>query len=153
MSLILNLLWVLFGGLFAALGWLCVAIVMAVTIVGIPWARASLNIALFTLWPFGKEAIGRDLLYGEEDIGTGSLGFVGNVVWFLLAGLWLAIGHVLIAIVCGITIIGIPFAIAHLKLAGLALAPVGKAIVSKEVAEEARRRAAAANLDVRQGTD
>ena len=147
MSLILNLLWVIFGGLFLALGWLFAAVIMALTIIGIPWARACVNIALFTLWPFGQEAISRDLLYGEGDIGTGSLGFVGNVIWFLLAGIWLALGHVAAAILCAVTIIGIPFAIAHLKLAGIALAPIGKAVVPKAVAEEAKRRAAAKQVE------
>jgi len=150
MSLILNLLWVIFGGPFAALGWLLAAVIMALTIVGLPWARACVNIALFTLWPFGQEAISREVLYSKEDIGTGTLGLIGNVIWFVLAGIWLAIGHVMAAILCGITIIGIPFAIAHLKLAGIALAPIGKAIVPKEVAEEARRRAAAAHLNAQQ---
>ncbi|MBV2183949.1 MAG: YccF domain-containing protein [Rhizobium sp.] len=147
MSLILNLLGVLLGGLFMALGWLIAAIVMAVIIIGIPWARACLNIALFTLWPFGQEAVSRELLYGKEDIGTGALSFIGNVVWFIFAGLWLALGHVTAAILCTLTIIGIPFAVAHLKLAGIALAPVGKAIVFKEVAEEARRQTAEAQLN------
>lgn len=150
MSLVLNLLWVLFGGLFMALGWLIAAVIMALTIIGLPWARACLTIALFTLWPFGQEAISRDLLYGKEDIGTGPLGFIGNVIWFVLAGLWLALGHVGAAILCAVTVIGIPFAVAHLKLAGIALAPIGKAVVPREVAEEARRRAAAAHLDAAQ---
>ena len=153
MLLILNLLWVMFGGLVAALTWLLAAAVMALTIVGIPWARACLTTALFTLWPFGQEAISRELLYGKGDIGTGTLGLVGNILWFVLAGIWLAIGHVLAAVVLGLTIIGIPFAIAHLKLAGLALAPIGKAIVSKEVAEEARRRATGVHINAKQDAD
>lgn len=147
MSLILNVLWILFGGLIMALGWLLAAIIMAITIIGLPWTRACFNIALFALWPFGQEAVSRELLYGKEDIGTGAFGFIGNVIWFVLAGFWLALGHVGAAILCAVTIIGIPFAIAHLKLAGLALAPIGKAIVSKDVADEARRRAAETQLN------
>ena len=147
MSLILNIIWVVFGGLVMALGWLLAAVIMAVTIIGLPWARACFNIALFALWPFGKEAVSRKVLTGKDDIGTGTLGLVGNVVWFLLAGIWLAIGHIMAAITCALTIIGIPLAIGHLKLANVALFPVGKTIVDKEMAEEARRRAARQELD------
>lgn len=146
MSLIFNFLWVLLGGFFMAVAWLLAAVIMAITIIGLPWARACLNIASFALWPFGRESISRALLYGEGDIGTGGLGVIGNVIWFIFAGFWLALGHVASAIVCAITIIGIPFAIAHLKLAGIALAPIGKTIVPKAVAEEARRRAASSHV-------
>ncbi len=146
MSLILNIIWVIFGGVFLALAWLIAALVMAITIIGLPWARACLNIAVYALWPFGKEAISRKLLTGKDDLGTGTWGFLGNVVWFLLAGLWLALGHLAAAIATGITIIGIPLAIGHLKLANVALFPVGKTIVSKEVAEAARRTAAGHTL-------
>lgn len=151
MSLILNVIWVLFGGVVMALAWLLAALVMAITIIGLPWARACLNIALYSLWPFGKDAISRKVLTGKDDLGTGALGLIGNVVWFVLAGIWLALGHVLAAIGCAITIIGIPLAIGHLKLASLALAPVGKAIVAKDVADEARRRAAQQTLNGIQG--
>lgn len=147
MSLILNVIWVVFGGLVMALAWLLAAVIMAVTIIGLPWARACFNIALYSLWPFGKDAISRKTLTGQDDIGTGTLGLVGNVIWFLLAGIWLAIGHVVAAVSCALTIIGIPLAIGHLKLANLALFPVGKTIVPKEVAEAARRRAAQQELD------
>jgi uncharacterized membrane protein YccF (DUF307 family) len=146
MSLILNVIWVLLGGFVMFLGWLLAAIIMAVTIIGMPWTRACFNIALYSLWPFGKQAISRKLLTGSDDLGTGSLGFLGNLIWFLLAGWWLALGHVTSAIACAITIIGIPLAIGHLKLAGLALFPIGKAIVDSDVAEEARRRAASRTL-------
>jgi uncharacterized membrane protein YccF (DUF307 family) len=96
-------------------------------------------IGRFHFLPFGREAISRRQLTGRDDLGTGAAGFIGNVVWFLLAGLWLALGHVAAALFCFITIIGIPFGLQHLKLAGLALAPVGKTIVYKEVAAAARR--------------
>lgn len=152
MSLILNIIWVIFGGLIMAAAWLLAAVVMALTIVGLPWARACLTIALYSLWPFGKDAISRKVLTGQDDMGTGALGLIGNVIWFVLAGVWLAIGHVGSAIACAVTIIGIPLAIGHLKLANLALFPVGKAIVSKEVADEARRRAARGKLDGIQGS-
>lgn len=147
MSLILNIIWVIFGGLVMAVSWLLAALIMALTIIGLPWARACLNIALYSLWPFGKDAVSRKVLTGKDDLGTGALGLVGNVVWFLLAGIWLALGHVGAAVLCALTIIGIPLAVGHLKLASLALFPVGKAIVAKEVADEARRRAAGQKLD------
>ena len=73
----------------------------------------------------------RQALTGREDLGTGPLGLVGNVVWLVLAGVWLAIGHVTAAVACAVTIIGIPFAWQHLKLAGLSLAPVGMAVISR----------------------
>jgi uncharacterized membrane protein YccF (DUF307 family) len=102
---------------------------MAITIVGIPWARAAFNIAVYTLLPFGQKAVSRAEYSGQEDIGTGPLGFLGNIVWLVLAGWWLALGHLVTAVLLAITIIGIPFAWAHLKLAGIALWPIGKVIV------------------------
>ena len=132
MSLVLNLLWVIFGGLWMAVGWVIAGIVMAITIVGLPWARAALNIAFYALLPFGHTAVARDSLTGREDIGTGPLGALGNLIWLVLAGWWLALGHVVTAVLLAVTIIGIPFAWAHLKLAGLALWPIGKMIVPVE---------------------
>ena len=129
MSLLLNLLWIFFGGLWMAVGWLIGALIMAVTIVGIPWARAAFNIASYTLLPFGRKAVSRAEYLGEDDFGTGPFGFLGNIVWLVLAGWWLALGHLITAILLAVTIIGIPFAWAHLKLAGLALWPIGKMIV------------------------
>jgi len=149
MTTALNLLWLICGGLLLGVGWLLASLLMFVSIIGIPWGRAAFNIAIFAFLPFGHEAIDRYALTGEEDIGTGALGTIGNVLWFLLAGLWLAIGHVCVGVACFITIIGIPFGIAHFKLAGISLAPIGKEIVPTEVAEEARRRRAAEYLDDR----
>jgi uncharacterized membrane protein YccF (DUF307 family) len=128
-SILLNLLWILFGGAWMAFGWLVAAVVMAITIIGLPWARSAFNIAIYTLLPFGSRAVRRDMVTGESDFGTGLFGFVGNIIWFVLAGWWLALGHLVTAIALAVTIIGIPFAWAHLKLAGIALWPIGKAIV------------------------
>lgn len=128
-SLLFNLLWIVFGGFWMAVGWAVAAVIMAITIIGLPWARAAFTIAAYTLLPFGQRAVPRDEYFGREDIGTGALGLVGNVIWFVLAGWWLALGHLLTALLLAITIIGIPFAWAHLKLAGLALWPIGKVIV------------------------
>ena len=128
-SLLLNVLWIVLGGAYMAFGWLVAAVVMAITIIGLPWARAAFNIAAYTLLPFGSRAVRRDELNGMEDVGTGPLGLLGNIIWFVLAGWWLALGHLLTAIALAVTIIGLPFAWAHLKLAGLALWPIGKTIV------------------------
>ena len=147
MALILNVVWVLCGGLVAAICWLLAAVLMAITIVGLPWARACFNLASYSLWPFGREAIGRDVLTGRRDIGTGPLGLIGNIVWFVLAGWILALVHLAAAVVNALTIIGIPFAFAHLKLAAIALFPIGQTVVAKEVAQEARRRAAMIRVD------
>jgi uncharacterized membrane protein YccF (DUF307 family) len=110
-SILLNIFWILIGGAWMAFGWLVAAIVMAITIIGLPWARAAFNIAVYTLLPFG------------------SLGVIGNLIWLVLAGWWLALGHIVTAIILAATIIGIPFAWAHLKLAGIALWPIGKVIL------------------------
>jgi uncharacterized membrane protein YccF (DUF307 family) len=128
-SIFLNILWLLFGGVWMAAGWVVAAIIMAITIIGLPWARAAFNIAVYTLLPFGQRAVRRDLLTGESDVGTGVLGLIGNLIWLVLAGWWLALGHLVTAVVLAVTIIGIPFAWAHLKLAGIALWPIGKEIV------------------------
>ena len=128
-SILLNILWILFGGLWMAAAWVIAAIIMAITIIGLPWARAAFNIAAYTLLPFGQRAVRRDSLTGESDIGTGPLGLIGNLIWLVLAGWWLALGHLATAIVLAVTIIGIPFAWQHVKLAGLSLTPVGKGVI------------------------
>jgi uncharacterized membrane protein YccF (DUF307 family) len=131
-SLVLNLLWMFFGGIWMAIAWLVAAAIMAITIIGLPWARAAFNIASYTLLPFGRKAVSRAEYLGTGDIGTGPLGFLGNLVWLILAGWWLALGHLVLAVLLAVTIIGIPFAWAHLKLAGLALWPIGKMIVDAD---------------------
>jgi uncharacterized membrane protein YccF (DUF307 family) len=136
MSLLLNLLWIVFGGLWMAVGWLVAAVIMAITIIGLPWARAAFNIAVYTLLPFGQTAVSRAAYTGHGDLGTSPLGTLGNIVWLIFAGWWLTLGHLLFALGFAVTIIGLPFAWAHLKLAGLALWPIGKMIVP---IEEARR--------------
>jgi uncharacterized membrane protein YccF (DUF307 family) len=125
-----NILWFVFGGLWMGLGWWLAGLLCAITIVGWPWAKACFVIGQFTFWPFGKEAINREYVNGVPDIGTGTLGTLGNILWFICAGVWLAIGHLMSALLCFVTIIGIPFGIQHLKLAGLTLAPIGKTVVS-----------------------
>jgi uncharacterized membrane protein YccF (DUF307 family) len=127
------------GGFLMGLGWWLAGLIAFITIVGIPWGRSCFVIGQFAFFPFGKEAISRRDLSGRGDIGTSGLGTIGNIVWFVFAGIWLAIGHVCSAIACFVTIIGIPFGLQHLKLAGIALAPVGKTIVSTEMAAASRR--------------
>jgi uncharacterized membrane protein YccF (DUF307 family) len=128
-SLLLNILWLVLGGIWMAAGWLFAAIIMAITIIGIPWARAAFNIASYAMLPFGRKAVSRAEYLGTDDVGTGPFGLIGNIVWLVLAGWWLALGHLITAFLLAITIIGIPFAWAHLKLAGIALWPIGKMIV------------------------
>lgn len=129
---LLNLLWIVFGGLWMALGWLLAALLMAVTIIGLPWARAAFNIALYAFLPFGHKAVSRAQYSGREDLGTGPLGVLGNLVWLVLAGWWLALAHLVTAIGLAVTLIGLPFAWAHLKLAGIALWPIGMMIVPRD---------------------
>ena len=140
MNLILNILWIVFGGLWMALGWLIAAVIMVITIVGIPWARAAFNIAGYALLPFGYTAVDREVSRGVGDLGTGPLGTIGNIVWLVLAGWWLALAHVITGVALAITIIGIPFAWAHFKLAGIALWPIGKEIVPRDAASGVRAR-------------
>ena len=134
-----NFIWFILGGVLMGLAWWFVGLVAFITIVGIPWGKACFVIGQFTFFPFGGEAISRKELKRKDDIGTGSLGVLGNIIWFIFAGFWLAIGHVISALLNFITIIGIPFGIQHLKLAGIALAPIGKTIVTKEVAVAVRK--------------
>lgn len=131
-NVVLNVLWVVTGGVWMAAGWLIAAVIMALTIIGIPWTRAAIDMARYTLLPFGFRAVPRDRVAGRDDLGTGAFGWVGNLIWLLLAGWWLAVGHLVTAVGLAITIIGLPFAWAHLKLAWLSLWPIGKAIVPVE---------------------
>ncbi|EII3116059.1 YccF domain-containing protein [Vibrio parahaemolyticus] len=133
-----NIIWFLFGGVFMGLLWWLFGILAFISIIGIPWGRASFVMGNFSFFPFGKEAVSRDELTNEMDIGTSPLGVIGNVLWFVFAGLWLAIGHILSAAACFVTIIGIPFALQHLKLAVISLAPIGKTVVTSEEAAIAR---------------
>jgi uncharacterized membrane protein YccF (DUF307 family) len=129
MRLILNILWILTGGLWMAAAWLIAGVLLALTIIGLPWSRAAFNIAAYTLLPFGYRVVRRDEYTGRTDLGTGPLGFLGNLIWLVLAGWWLALGHLATALALAITVIGIPFAWAHLKLTGIAMWPIGRMIV------------------------
>jgi uncharacterized membrane protein YccF (DUF307 family) len=146
MNVILNVLWFILGGFIAGLGWLLAGVIMAITIIGLPWARSCFMLALFTFWPFGHDVINRRDYYGRDDLGTGAFGTLGNIVWFVLAGWWLALMHIAAAIALGITIIGLPFAYQHLKLAIASLAPVGKSVVSYDDTEAALARSQNRNI-------
>lgn len=128
MRLLLNILWFVWGGWLAGLLWILGGLILAITVVGLPWAFAAWRIAGFAFFPFGKRIVSRSEL-GQSDIGTGPVGLVLNVIWFLVAGWYIALTHLIIAATEAITIIGLPFAFKDLQLAGLALAPVGKAVV------------------------
>jgi uncharacterized membrane protein YccF (DUF307 family) len=124
LSLLLNVLWILCGGLWMAAGWLIAAAIMAVTIIGLPWAAAALRIAVYTFLPFGYTVVDK-----PPGAFGGLFAFIGNIVWLVLAGWWLALGHLIAAVLLAVTIIGLPFAWAHLKLAGISLWPLGREIV------------------------
>ena len=142
MSTIGNIFWFIFGGALMGLGWWLAGLLCFISIIGIPWGRACFVIGGFAFFPFGRDAVDREDLTRRGDLGTGALGFIGNVIWFVVVGIWLAVGHLLSAAACFITIVGIPFGLQHLKLAVLTLAPVGKTIVDKEVAAAVRGEAA-----------
>ncbi|ELK1815402.1 YccF domain-containing protein [Vibrio cholerae] len=135
-----NIIWFLCGGILMGLAWWLVGVLAFISIIGIPWGRACFVIGNFSFWPFGYEAISRDELTDQTDIGTSGFGVLGNIIWFILAGFWLAVGHILSVVACFITIIGIPFALQHLKLAVISLAPIGKTVVPIEEAARARYR-------------
>jgi uncharacterized membrane protein YccF (DUF307 family) len=128
MRLLLNLIWLVFGGLWLALGYAIVALVMFILIITIPFGIAAARIALFCLWPFGRTLVRR------PDAGTGSL--VGNIIWVILAGWWLALGHLVTGVLMCLTIIGIPLGLANFKLIPVSLTPFGRDIVD---IEQARR--------------
>lgn len=152
MRLIGNILWFVLGGFVMGVAWFLFGVLAFITIIGIPWGRSCFTIGKFSFFPFGKEAISRKALSGRDDIGTGGFGIVGNVIWFVLAGLWLAIGHIVASVACFITIIGIPFGIQHLKLAGVSVFPVGQTVVSKEVAKAAREESARSTVSEKRGS-
>ncbi|HET7306775.1 MAG TPA: YccF domain-containing protein [Gammaproteobacteria bacterium] len=132
LRLIGNILWFVLGGFIMGLAWWLVGIIAFISIVGIPWGRACFVIGSFTFWPFGREAVSRRQLSGREDIGTGPFGAIGNIIWLVLFGWWLALGHLGSALADFITIIGIPFGIQHLKLALISLWPIGVEIIESD---------------------
>lgn len=131
LNAVLNAFWLVLNGWALFFMWFVAGCIMAVSIIGIPFARACFVIAKFSAWPFGREAVDRQTLTGREDIGTGIGGLIGNIIWLIFAGWWLALAHILAAFSLCLTIIGIPFGLQHIKFAQLALMPIGKSIVSR----------------------
>ena len=123
-NFLMNILWLVLGGWTTAISWFTTALFMVITIVGIPWARAAFNIGLLNLWPFGSSVQTRT----GNDLGTGPLGFIGNILWFIFCGWWLAALHIFWGLLFSITIIGLPWGLQHFKLAKISFAPIGKSI-------------------------
>lgn len=124
MSLLMNILWLLLGGIFTAVEYIIASLGMMITIIGIPFGLQTLKLSLLALCPFGKE------IHSSPQAG-GCLSIIMNILWILLGGIWISLSHLVFGIVLCITIIGIPFGKQHFKLAGLALTPFGKHIVEK----------------------
>ncbi|GAA3324555.1 MULTISPECIES: YccF domain-containing protein [Paeniglutamicibacter] len=121
LSVILNIIWLVFGGIWLALGYVLAGIICCLLIVTIPFGIASFRIALYALWPFGRTVVDR----GQ----VGAFSTIGNVIWVLVAGIWIAIGHVVTAIPMFVSIVGIPLGLANLKMIPISLMPLGKEIV------------------------
>jgi len=132
MRLLLNLIWLIFAGFWMALAYVVAGIICCVLIITIPFGIASFRIASYALWPFGRTVVDR------RDAGAGSL--IGNVIWIVFAGIWLAIGHVFTGIALCITIIGIPLGLANFKLIPISLMPLGKVIVPVDAGSAAYYR-------------
>ncbi|MEV0337103.1 YccF domain-containing protein [Nocardia sp. NPDC050717] len=123
-QLILNILWVVLCGFWMALGYLLAALICFILIITIPFGIASLRLAGYVLWPFGRTVV------DKPSAGAGSL--IGNIIWFIFAGWWLAIGHIATSLALAVTIIGLPFAWANLKLVPLSLFPLGHEVVDAD---------------------
>lgn len=122
MKTLLNVVWLVLAGFWMAAGYLLAAVLLAITIVGLPFAKQSLKLARYALWPFGWALV-------QSPTRHETLSTIGNVLWFVLAGWWLALGHVVTGIALCLTIIGIPLGIADFKMAGAALVPFGRTVV------------------------
>jgi uncharacterized membrane protein YccF (DUF307 family) len=124
LRLVLNVIWLVLSGFWLAVGYVLAGLIMCILIVTIPFGIASFRLAAFVIWPFGRTVVSRP--------GAGAASFIGNVIWFVLAGLWIAIIHVVTGVALCLTIIGIPLGWANIKLAAVAIAPLGKEIVSSD---------------------
>jgi uncharacterized membrane protein YccF (DUF307 family) len=118
---LLNILWLVLSGFWMFLAYLLVGLVWCVTIIGIPFGIASFRIGVFALWPFGRTVV--------QKPGAGAGSAIGNVIWLILSGIWLAIGHAITGVLLCLTIIGIPLGLANFKLIPVSLTPLGKDIV------------------------
>ncbi|MDQ3395266.1 MAG: YccF domain-containing protein [Bacteroidota bacterium] len=116
-----NLIWVIFGGIIIFVEYLIASLILCITIIGIPFGIQTLKLAGLALWPFGKEVV-------YSDSSNGCLSLIMNIIWLIFGGIWICLTHLLFSLLFAITVIGIPFALQHLKLARLALTPFGKEI-------------------------
>ncbi len=123
MNTIGNVIWLIFGGIIVAIEYLISSLLLMITIIGIPFGLQTLKMASLALWPFGRDAV-------VVDRGTGCLSTIMNVLWIFLGGIWISLTHVFFALILAITIIGIPFARQHIKLAAVGLTPFGREIRS-----------------------
>jgi uncharacterized membrane protein YccF (DUF307 family) len=121
MNLLGNLIWLIFGGFFAALGYLLGGIVLCITVVGVPWGLQCFKMAALVLWPFGKKVV-------SSSNNAGCLNILFNIIWLLCGGLYTALMHVVFGLLLFITIIGIPFARQHFKLIEISMMPFGKKV-------------------------
>ena len=121
MKTILNIIWLVLSGFWLFLGYMVAGLLLCITIIGIPFGIAAFRIAVYALWPFGRTTVER------RDAGAPS--FIGNILWLVLAGWWLALGHIVTGIAQCVTIIGIPLGIANFKLIPVSLFPLGREIV------------------------
>ncbi|MBY6538202.1 YccF domain-containing protein [Rhodococcus sp. BP-349] len=124
MRLLLNVIWLIFGGLWLALGYFVAGILCCILVVTIPFGIAAFRIGVYALWPFGRTVVDKPT--------AGVASVIGNVIWIVVAGIWLTIGHIVTAVAMAITIIGIPLALANLKLIPVSLMPLGKDIVDSD---------------------
>ncbi len=122
MKVILNIIWLVLCGFWMAIGYCVAGIICCILIITTPFGIASFRIASYALWPFGRTIV------DAPDAGAASL--IGNIIWFIFAGLWLAIGHLITGVLLCVTIIGIPLALANFKLIPISLMPLGKVIVN-----------------------
>ncbi len=125
MNVLLNIVWLIFGGIVTAVEYFISSILMMITIVGIPFGLQTLKMATMALWPFGKKVV-------TTDSSGGCLTVLMNIIWILVGGIWICLSHLAFGLFLCITIIGIPFGVQHFKLAGLALTPFGKTIVDAD---------------------
>lgn len=124
MRFLLNIIWLVLSGFWMAVGYAVAGVVLAITVIGIPFAIASFRMANFALWPFGRRLVDTD--------GPGMFTAIGNVLWVVLAGWWLALGHILTGIALCVTVVGIPLGIANFQLVPVSLFPLGKQIVDSD---------------------
>lgn len=122
MRTVLNIIWLILSGFWLFLGYVAAGIVLCILIITIPWGIASFRIAAYALWPFGRTVVQKST--------SGAWSFIGNVIWVILAGWWLALAHIVSGVLLCVTIIGIPMGIADFKMIPVSLAPLGKEIVS-----------------------